>query len=119
MACMKCGKKTKDQQVFCSACLAVMEAYPVKPDVHVQLPNRQKSAAAKKAGRKRYIMPAEEQVVHLRKALHRARAVCVVLALLLCAAGLVLLQVFFAPGQPEQLEDSNIGTNYSYNDSID
>ncbi len=116
MACMKCGKKTKDEQVFCPACLAVMEDFPVKPDVHVQLPNRQKNATVKKSGRRRYAVPAEEQIANLRKTLRSARAFCVVLAILLCAAGLVLLQVFLAP---EQQEDNKLGTNYTYNDTVD
>ena len=29
--CLKCGKQTEDRAVFCDACLAVMEHYPVKP----------------------------------------------------------------------------------------
>ena len=116
MACMKCGKKTKDEQVFCPTCLAVMEAHPVKADVRVQLPNWQKLDAAKKANRKR-IVPPEEQVVHLRKTLRRARAYGLIVTLLLCAAGLVLLQVFFAPA-PEA-EAKNPGTNYTYNETID
>ncbi len=116
MACMKCGKKTKDEQVFCPACLTVMESYPVKPDVRVQLPNRQKSASAKKSVRKRYAVPPEEQVAHLRKALRRARVFCAFLAILLCAAGVVLLQMFFAPEEPE---DNKLGTNYTYNEFID
>lgn len=116
MACMKCGKKTKDEQVFCPACLTAMDAYPVKADVHVQLPNRQKSAASKKPGRKRHTASPEEQVAQLRKSLRRARTFCVALAILLCAAGLVLLQVFFAPEQPDA---DKPGTNYTYNNWID
>ena len=38
--CMKCGKRTGKTQVFCDECLAVMEKYPVKPDVAIQLPKR-------------------------------------------------------------------------------
>lgn len=113
MACMKCGKKTKDEQVFCPACLAVMDAYPVKADVRVQLPNRQKSEAARKSTRKRAVPP-EEQVVQLRRSLRRARAFGLIVTLLLCAAGLLLLQIFFAP----TVEKAGHGTNYTYNETI-
>jgi len=65
MICLKCGKKTKEDHVFCDKCLTTMEAYPVKPDVHIQLPNRSAAAAAKKAGPKRRQLTAEEQVVQL------------------------------------------------------
>ena len=115
MNCMKCGKKTKDEQVFCPACLTAMETYPVRPDVRVQLPNRQKTAPAKKTGRRSYAIPAEEQVSHLRKALRRAVAFCVLLAVLLCAAGALLLQHYLAP--PE--EDGDLGTNYTYDSTMD
>lgn len=114
MACMKCGKKTKDEQVFCPACLAVMEAYPVKSDVRIQLPNWQKLDAAKRANRKRSVPP-EEQVVSLRRSLRRARAYGLIVTLLLCAAALFLLQAFFAPTSEEE---ANHGTNYTYDESF-
>lgn len=113
MACMKCGKKTKDEQVFCPACLAVMDAYPVKADVRVQLPNRQKLEATRKSTRKRAVPP-EEQVVQLRRSLRRARAFGLIVTLLLCAAGLLLLQIFFAPAE----DKAEHGTNYTYNETI-
>ena len=40
MYCMKCGKEVKENQVFCDACLVIMEKYPVKPGTHIQLPHR-------------------------------------------------------------------------------
>ncbi len=114
MACMKCGKKTKDEQVFCPACLTVMESYPVKSDVRIQLPNWQKLDAAKRANRKR-IVPPEEQVVQLRRSLRRARAYGLIITLLLCAAGFLLLQIFFAPAAEEEASHR---TNYTYNKTI-
>ena len=35
--CMKCGKEIPEERVFCEECLAVMDAYPVKPDTVVQI----------------------------------------------------------------------------------
>ena len=57
MGCIKCGKKTKQDQTFCPQCLKVMEAYPVKADVHVQLPSRPAEPAKKPARKKRAIPP--------------------------------------------------------------
>ena len=52
MHCLKCGKQTKSEHVFCPGCLTVMEAYPVKPDVHIQLPKDANRESPKKSGRK-------------------------------------------------------------------
>ena len=89
MNCVKCGKETKDNRVFCESCLADMEKYPVKPGTAVNIPKRpQPEAPHKRERRKREVSP-EEQVHTLRKALRRMMAaVCVLLVLVcvLCAA---------------------------------
>ena len=107
MACLKCGKKTKDEQNFCRHCLEVMEAYPVNPDVHVQLPNRSAFADPKKTSRKRKLLSAEEQVVVLRRRVRRLIALILALVILMGAAVLFLLQGFSTE------EDSDIGKNYT------
>ena len=53
MSCMKCGKDTEDGQAFCAHCLEGMEAYPVKPDAHIQLPNHSTEENNKKPPRKK------------------------------------------------------------------
>ncbi len=40
MNCMKCGRDTQDEKMFCEACLASMEKYPVAPNTVVVLPKR-------------------------------------------------------------------------------
>lgn len=40
MACLRCGKKTDENQIFCPECLEIMEKQPVKPDTPIQIPNR-------------------------------------------------------------------------------
>ena len=40
MNCMKCGKTTTNEQVFCDDCLQVMAKHPVKPGTPVYLPQR-------------------------------------------------------------------------------
>jgi hypothetical protein len=95
MACLKCGKKTKDEQSFCPRCLEVMEQYPVKKDVHIQLPNRP-VAEAKKAPRKRRPLSAEEQLPILRRKSRRLALAVVALAILLGAAVFLLVKDWFA-----------------------
>ena len=103
MSCLKCGKSTQDEQVFCSQCLAGMDAYPVKPDVHIVLPHRPET---KKTGKKKRMPSAEEQVVLLRVKQRRLKWTIFLLCLILCA--LVGLGVYLHL-QPDTLE---WGKNY-------
>ena len=112
MGCMKCGKKTTGEQVFCDQCLAVMEAYPVKPDVHIQLPNR--PGDDYKIVRKRRPPSPEEQVVTLRRKVRKLKVWIAILVLILGATGFLLVRSF--DQTPE--ENKNWGQNYSTEESI-
>jgi hypothetical protein len=60
MGCLKCGKETGVSSVFCDYCLLNMAAYPVKPDIAVQLPQRNEDTEEKKPVRKKkQLTPAE------------------------------------------------------------
>ncbi len=96
MACLKCGKKTKDEQSFCPHCLEIMERYPVKPDVHVQLPNRPAAAERKKPLRKRRMLTYEEATVLWRTRTRWLAALVLLLALLLGAALFLLAKDWLA-----------------------
>ena len=85
MACLKCGKKTKDEHVFCPACLTAMEAYPVKQELHVHLPLRKERELPKRT-RKRRILSDDEQLAVLKKRQRRMIAAIVLLVMLLGAA---------------------------------
>lgn len=108
MACLKCGKKTKDEQTFCARCLDIMENYPIDPNVHVQLPHRAARADGKKSARKRRILSAEEQVAVLRRRSRVLTALVVVLVMLLGAAVFLLLRSDFTETELE------IGKNYTF-----
>jgi len=102
MNCMKCGRETPSEQVFCEDCLLEMEKYPVKPGTVVLLPRRRDSSAAKKTAKRR-VISLEEQVKLLKK---RAKNLTIALAvcLLLLAAGIAymadhLSKTHFKPGQ--------------------
>lgn len=108
MLCLKCGRQTNDEQLFCSQCRALMEAYPVRQDARVQLPNRRSVAEEKKAARRRRVISAEERIVILRSRQRRMLAVILVLALLLCATGFMLVRGMFQTGEVEW------GKNYTF-----
>jgi len=108
MHCLKCGKKTEAEQIFCSHCLETMEAYPVKPDVHIQLPHRPATPAQKKQGRKRRILNTDEQVAYLRSRVRQQWALMAVLMIaLLITIGTLFLTV-------SRQESPDIGKNYTY-----
>lgn len=71
MNCMKCGRDIEETQVFCPACLADMQKYPVRPGTAVLLPRRPESTPLRKVLPKRKVLSPEEQVKRLRKKLRR------------------------------------------------
>ena len=108
MWCLKCGKDTKNEQVFCPQCLAGMEAYPVKPDVHIQLPNHAARDAAKKNAKKKRAPSLEEQIENLRIRNRRLLLIILVLVLLLGVAAYALI-----PGTETPDIVENWGKNYT------
>lgn len=85
MSCMKCGKAAEDGQSFCARCLEGMEAYPVKPDVHIQLPVRSAEETNKKPSRKK--RPARERsAAGLQKQIGWMWAVIILLLLALACS---------------------------------
>ena len=59
MNCIKCGVNVPENQVFCDACLSVMDKYPVKPDITVTLPQRNEIPVSKKKSRRQRTLPPE------------------------------------------------------------
>ena len=107
MYCMKCGKEIKENQVFCEACLVIMDKYPVKPGVHIQLPQRPVSTAGKPVSRKR-ILSSEEQIQRLRRRSRRLG-----LALVCCLLALGLTVTMLVHTVAEQKAMASIGKNYN------
>ena len=65
MYCLRCGRDTNQERVFCDDCLELMDKQPVKPGTAIQLPRRNVNAAQKRQNRRRALSP-EEQVVRLK-----------------------------------------------------
>ncbi len=79
MHCLKCGKETQDDQVFCQHCLESMEAYPVKPSTAIHLPNRAEEPASKRPVRRKRAPTLEEQLAQTKTMVRRLVVLAVAL----------------------------------------
>lgn len=93
MYCIKCGKETENEKMFCGHCLEVMEDYPVKPNTPVQLPKRPQQTEQKKSKRRKRTLDPEEQILQLRTTARTLFLCLVVVSLLLC----ILSGIHFSP----------------------
>ena len=105
MNCMKCGRETEKENVFCQNCLQEMEKYPVRPGTVVLIPRRKETSVIKKI-QKRHVPTAEEQI----KKLHQWVGTLIVL-LAVCIVAIILM---FRPTMHYVLDEHvPIGQNYS------
>ena len=92
MNCMKCGRKIKDNQVFCEECLGIMDAYPVKPGTPIQLPTPSNSNLGVKPSSRRKQKKPEEQILSMRITIRRLTLALILTFLaLLVAVGVIFL----------------------------
>ena len=105
MNCMKCGRETENNRVFCQNCLLEMEKYPILPGSVVLLPRRRESSVIKKTS-KRHVLTAEEQIASLRK-----WVITLIIIVGVCAAAIALM---IKPTLHYVLDEHvEIGQNYS------
>lgn len=113
MFCIKCGRETREHQVFCDACLADMERYPVDPGLPVQLPRRVAAVSSKKSAQRRKQLKPEEQLRKQSRVIRGLVIAVVVLTLALAlTAGALTARIL---EQPEKTKP--IGQNYSTMDA--
>ena len=104
MNCMKCGRETRNEQVFCQDCLRVMQRYPVESGTVVFLPRRRDPVVKKTV--KRSVISQDEQIRMLRKQLG-----ILWIILTICIAAIVLM---IKPTLHYVLDEHvEIGQNYS------
>lgn len=105
MNCLKCGRETVSEQVFCEDCLRGMEKYPVKPGTAVKLPERREPSSFRRTVKRRTV-PLEEQVRILKDRVFRLFIV------LLLSFGIILMMI---PSVVEHLMENRhkLGQNYS------
>lgn len=109
MRCLRCGKETETESVFCEECLTDMEKHPVSPGTPVILPVHTPQAA--KAAPVRRRRP-EDEIKLLRKRLHRVSILLAAAVAIAALLGLLLFQ------QSRNKNDSGpIGQNYSTTDT--
>ena len=89
MYCLRCGKETADNKVFCGSCLESMEEYPVKPGQPILLPNRPAPVPARKS-RKSKVFAGDELLDQLRHQLKVTGRLWLITILLLVAAIVVI-----------------------------
>lgn len=108
MNCLKCGKETTREHIFCDHCLDIMAAYPVKPGTPVHLPRLSATAAGKKPVSRKRTLSQEELILRQKKLLRGLACMVVVLAILL---GLTAAALIYT-GQA-LTEAKNTGKNFT------
>lgn len=91
MQCLKCGKETPADQVFCDDCLADMQKHPIKPGTAVHLPKREQRASERKAPAHRQENTAAEQISRLRSMIRWLSATIALLSVLLLLTASMLI----------------------------
>ena len=105
MQCMKCGRETEANQVFCPVCLASMEKSPVKPGTPVTIPKRPQKVYTAPVKREN----PDEIILKLRRVIHIL--ICVVLALVIVLGVSVGILIYHF--QSTDHNGFGIGQNYS------
>ena len=108
MNCLKCGRETRQSQVFCDACLEVMQNYPVKPGTVIHLPNREAYSTEKKPPVEQWEERTDDQLPKLRRLTRWLTATIALLSLLLCIATGMLIHTLNM-----NTNNSTIGRNYT------
>lgn len=105
MNCLKCGRETPAEQVFCEECLLEMEKYPVKPGTVVLLPRNRDPVLQKKILKRRAVS-IEEQLKSARK---RIKTLSVAFLLVLILA----LLMIYPSALYLKSRQQKIGQNYT------
>ena len=105
MQCLRCGRETEDERVFCFLCESVMVKQPVKPNTVVTIPERSVRA---RMGPVRKPARVEEDTDHLHRTILQLRLwVCMLMAALMLCVGVLTWQELSRAREPA------IGENYS------
>lgn len=113
MNCMKCGKETAGEQVFCQDCLAVMAEYPVKPGTPIHIPSQPHHSPLRKAARKGRSQEPEEVI---RRQKFVIRWLAALAAVLMVAWGVTMAIVVHIILEQNE---TPIGQNYSVSSTAD
>ena len=104
MSCIRCGKDTIENNIFCSECLADMERHPVKPGTPILLPNRETRGAVKRASFKLAASKWQDKIFRLKYIIFWLILIIVLLSAALALCICMLLQI-----TPEWINDLFFG----------
>ena len=105
MQCLRCGRETDGDQVFCFLCESVMVKHPVKPNTVVTIPER---SARLRSTPVRKPQKQEEDTEHLHRTILQLRLwVCMLMAALMLCVGVLTWQELTREEKPA------IGQNYT------
>jgi len=105
MECMKCGRETAENEIFCEDCLKQMDKYPVQINTPVSIPKREE--VRRKTAQKKILKP-EEQIAGLNRTIHRLKKLVCILSVLFVLTAVALGYVLWS-----HAEDPEMGSNYS------
>lgn len=103
MNCIKCGKDTASEQLFCEECQLDMDKHPVKPGTPILLPHRTYTAPPKRS--KKHTLKPEDQIRKQKSVIFWLVILIMTLIIALTFTITTLLQVMeidvldFLPGQ--------------------
>ena len=104
MQCLRCGRETEEDHVFCFLCEAVMMKHPVKANAVVNIPER--SVRSRNVQSRRQQRP-EEDTEQLHRTIMQLRLwVCMLMAALMLCVGVLTWQ------ELNREEKHSIGQNY-------
>lgn len=95
MNCIRCGRETEEDQVFCSACLKDMDRHPVNPGTPIQLPNRTKRTPVKRTGFKMAATKWENRLYRTKVTI--IYLICIIVLLCIALGVCILLLIGIAP----------------------
>ncbi len=105
MQCLRCGRETDGEHVFCFLCESVMVKHPVKPNTVVTIPERSvrnRTTPARKPQRQ------EDNTAQLQRTILQLRLwVCMLMAALMLCVGVLTWQ------ELNQQKKPAIGQNYT------
>ena len=104
MQCLRCGRETEEEHVFCFLCAAVMMKHPVKPNTVVTIPER---SVRSRNPQPRRQQRQEEETEQLQRTIMQLRLwVCMLMAALMLCVGVLTWQELTREEKPA------IGQNY-------
>ena len=93
MSCMRCGKESTEDHVFCTECLEDMKRHPVKPGTPIQLPVRENNGPVKRASFRVAESKWHDKIFRLKYTMFWLVVLIILLAGLLALALCMLLQI--------------------------